>query len=238
MSPSFSIVLPTHNRAHMIRRALNSVQAQVFEDFELLVVDDGSTDNTKEIVESYNDPRFRYIYQDRGERVKAYNTGFKEATGKWLCMLDSDDMYVPYYLELLFMAITEVPEAKIFNFGGINVHRNYSTTLREPFRPAKKGKGHEIFKSGDIANGHFIFKRELLEETGYLPEEINCWLFAEAFKKQFPELYPLYENQAELGNPWGQDYALAYMLTRNHHMYPLDIYLYIVWGREEKKLEI
>lgn len=237
--PKFSIILPTHNRANMLHRALNSVAAQTYPDFELVIIDDYSTDKTKDLVEEYGDERFTYIRQEeRTERVVATNRGMKEATGEWLCFLDSDDMYVPYYLEMLSMAITEAPKAKIFNFGGFNVHRNYTTTLREPFRPEKKGKGHEMFRSGGIANGHFIFKRELLDEVGYLPEGMNCWLFADAFKEKFPELKPLYENQAELGNPWGQDFALAYMLTRKHYSIPLDIYLYIIWGREEKKLEI
>jgi len=237
-APKFSIIVPTYQRVKMLPRALNSLRYQNFDDFEVIIVDDGSTDGTEDYIKACNEKRFKYIKQDRGERVVATNRGMKEATGEWLCFLDSDDIWVPYYLELLSKAISEAPEAEIFNFGGLNVHRNYDTSLRAPYRPKRTGKGHEVFRSGHIANGHFIFKRKLLDEVGFLPEAKNCWLFAEAFKIKFPEIRPLYAKTAELGNPWGQDYALFYMLTRKHYSIPLNLYLYTIWGREEKKLNV
>lgn len=88
-----SIVLPTHNRAHLISRAIESVVDQTYSNWELIIVDDGSTDSTKEIIDRYNDPRIKYIYQDNQERSAARNRGIEEAAGEWICFLDSDDTY-------------------------------------------------------------------------------------------------------------------------------------------------
>ena len=239
----YSIITATYNRAHMVHRAIKSVQAQTYVgEFEHIIVDDCSQDNTDEVVGFYtgkSDVIVKYVKTPfHGDRTRARNLGMKEASGEWILWLDSDDLYVPQYLEMLDMAISAAPKAEIFNFGGIKVHRHYNSTLINVFTPELKGKGHESFRSGDIAAGHFIFKKKLLDEVGYLPEVNNCWLFAEEAKKEFPELRKMYEDQAELGNPWGDDYFMFYKLTRNHVSIPLDINLYIIWGREEKELKI
>ena len=77
MPPFFSIIIPTYNRAHLISMAIDSVIAQTFENWELIIVDDGSTDNTKELVDNYCsiDKRIRYIYQENAERSAARNNG-------------------------------------------------------------------------------------------------------------------------------------------------------------------
>lgn len=95
----FSIILPTYNRAHLISRATQSILEQSCYDWELIIVDDGSTDNTREVIEQFNDPRIKYIYQKNQERSTARNRGIQEAKGKWICFLDSDDTYEPNRLE-------------------------------------------------------------------------------------------------------------------------------------------
>ena len=97
----FSIVLPTFNRAKFIKNAINSVISQSFGDWELIIVDDGSTDNTKEIVKSFNDPRINYIYQKNSERSTARNRGIKESKANWICFLDSDDIFPDNRLSIL-----------------------------------------------------------------------------------------------------------------------------------------
>lgn len=239
----FSVVTPTYNRAHMVQRAIKSVQNQTTdESIEHIVVDDCSDDNTDDVMEYYKASAQRPIKylktEFTGDRVRARNLGMRNATGEWITWLDSDDMYVPYYFEVLHTAISRAPEYDIFNYGGINIHKSYNATLRPTFKPKIEGKGHEIFRAGDIPSGHFIFKRSLLDEIGYLPETNDCWQFAAAIKEQHPEMAKLYTGTQELGNPWGDDYALFYKLTRNHISKPLDVQLYIVWGREEKRLEL
>lgn len=104
MNPFFSIIIPTYNRGHILPKTIQSALNQEFEDWELIVVDDGSTDNTKEIIESFsqNDLRIRYIYQSNQERSAARNNGIKNSNGKYICFLDSDDEYDQHHLSTIF----------------------------------------------------------------------------------------------------------------------------------------
>lgn len=115
--PFFSIIIPTYNRAHTIRRPINSILAQTFTDWELIIVDDGSTDDTQEIVESYKDPRIRYVWQENQERSAARNHGISLAKGAWICFQDSDDEYLPEHLQVLYEGIQNNAEYKVIRTG-------------------------------------------------------------------------------------------------------------------------
>ena len=94
MEPFFSVVIPTYNRAHLIKETIESVQKQTFSDWELIIVDDGSTDDTKSVVKSVDDKRIQYVFQENAERSVARNNGFRHAKGQYICFLDSDDYYL------------------------------------------------------------------------------------------------------------------------------------------------
>lgn len=106
-SPFFSIILPTYNRAYILAETISKVICQSYQQWELLVVDDGSKDNTKEVVESINDVRVRYIYQENQERSVARNNGIKHAEGEYICFLDSDDIILDNHLDSLYRFIKE-----------------------------------------------------------------------------------------------------------------------------------
>lgn len=110
--PFFSIIVPAYNRAHMISGTIKSVLAQTYADWELIIVDDGSKDNTKSVVESYSDKRIRYIYQDNAERSAARNNGIRNSKGKYITFVDSDDYFLPRRLEMLHSAIVIAGEPK------------------------------------------------------------------------------------------------------------------------------
>jgi len=112
----FSIIIPTYNRAHILPNTIQSVINQTFSDWELIVVDDGSTDNTKKVVTTLNESRLKYIYQNNAERSAARNKGIESAKGKYICFLDSDDWYEPCHLQILFEKISSEnhPKALIF----------------------------------------------------------------------------------------------------------------------------
>jgi glycosyltransferase involved in cell wall biosynthesis len=99
--PFFSIIIPTYNRAHTIRRAIESVLAQTYADWELIIVDDGSTDKTAELVRSYEDRRIRYVWQENKERSAARNHGVQLAMGEYMCFMDSDDEILSEHLYIL-----------------------------------------------------------------------------------------------------------------------------------------
>ncbi len=103
-----SIIIPTFNRAGFICRAVDSVLKQSFEDLELIVVDDGSRDDTRRIISRYNDKRLVYIYQENRGVSAARNTGLAAAKGRYVALLDSDDFWLIHKLrhQLLFMSRT------------------------------------------------------------------------------------------------------------------------------------
>lgn len=94
-NPTVSVIIPTYNRAHLIERAIKSVLNQTYRDFELIIVDDGSTDNTAKVVKSFNDGRIKYIKQQKNKGGSAVrNIGIKAASGKYIAFLDSDDEWL------------------------------------------------------------------------------------------------------------------------------------------------
>ena len=109
-NPTVSVVIPTYNRAHLVGRAIQSVLNQTYQDFEIIVVDDGSTDNTEEVVKSFNDPRIRYIRHDQNRGGSAArNTGIKMARGEYIAFQDSDDEWLPEKLEKQMKVFKSAP---------------------------------------------------------------------------------------------------------------------------------
>lgn len=98
----FSVIIPSFNRAHQISNGLCSVLNQEFEDFEIIVVDDGSADNTEEVVATFQDKRIRYFKKENEERSIARNFGIKKAKGRYINFLDSDDIVYPNHLQTAF----------------------------------------------------------------------------------------------------------------------------------------
>ena len=105
-SPFFSIIIPTYNRAHVLGRTIDSVLSQSYADFELIIVDDGSTDKTNQLVESYEDERIKYYMISHGERSRARNYGVTKTRGKYVCFLDSDDTFLQHHLQVFNDAIS------------------------------------------------------------------------------------------------------------------------------------
>jgi glycosyltransferase involved in cell wall biosynthesis len=94
-----SVVIPLYNKAPYIQRAIDSVLAQTYADFELIIVDDGSTDGSGDIVRQYADPRIRLIVQENAGPGAARNRGLREANAEYIAFLDADDEWLPMYLE-------------------------------------------------------------------------------------------------------------------------------------------
>lgn len=109
--PSVSVIIPTYNRAGDLKEAMHSVLNQTFVDFELIVVDDGSTDNTRDVAESFTDPRVRYIFQVNQGASSARNVGIQVSQGEFIAFLDSDDLFLPEKLSLQVARMEEDPDA-------------------------------------------------------------------------------------------------------------------------------
>lgn len=113
-SPLISIVTPTYNRANFLPEAIESVLSQDYENYELLIIDDGSTDNSKDVIEKYMDSKkIRYLYQSNSGQSVARNRGIEEANGDFICFLDSDNRWLPGKLSASVEAFERNPEADI-----------------------------------------------------------------------------------------------------------------------------
>ena len=99
----FSIIIPTYNRAHLLSKSIESIIAQVYRNWELIIVDDGSTDNTKKVVNSFDDSRIKYYYKKNEERSIARNFGIDKASGVYISFLDDDDYYLPEFLNEFYI---------------------------------------------------------------------------------------------------------------------------------------
>lgn len=126
----FSIVIPTYNRAHLIERALTSILNQTLQDYEILVVDDGSNDNTGELIQKLNITQLKYIKTQNFGVAHARNVGIKNAGGSYITFLDSDDLMEPHHL---FCAKEEIiknnfPDTLHLNFKWGSLNKSFTHT--------------------------------------------------------------------------------------------------------------
>jgi glycosyltransferase involved in cell wall biosynthesis len=142
--PLVSVIMPTFNRADTIRRAIRSVQAQTFTDWELIVVDDGSTDNTVAMIEGC-DPRLKLIRQENQGTAGARNAGLSASAGSYIAFLDSDDEWLPHHLELCVSFLEAFPGEQFVtnelweDLGHGGVVKHYRAELEEYYpRMARK----------------------------------------------------------------------------------------------------
>ena len=129
MAPLVSVIIPTYNREKIITRAIDSVFAQTYRDFEIVVLDDGSQDNTKAVAQAYG-PKVHYFYQDNKGIAGARNAGMHQTAGDYIAFLDSDDYWLPGKLERQIALFSEHPE-----YGMVGCQfwvKKYSGAARKP----------------------------------------------------------------------------------------------------------
>lgn len=161
--PFFSVIICTFNRAHLLPRALDSVLAQTESSWEVLVVDDGSTDNTFDVVRPYLDraPNIRYMaHRNRGLPVSR-NVGIAAAIGEYVTFLDSDDWYAPDHLASRRGLIAQHPDAELLH-GGCQIIGN-------PFVPDKYDPTRMLDLHDLVVGGTFIFPRHYAVKIGGFP---------------------------------------------------------------------
>ncbi|MFC2186871.1 glycosyltransferase family 2 protein [Fulvivirgaceae bacterium LMO-SS25] len=154
--PFFSVVIPTFNRSQTVLRALNSLIAQTETDWEAIIIDDGSTDNTFDLLIPIieNHPQIKYIFQSNKGAAKAKNTGIFVASGKFITFLDSDDEFHLEHLEIRKKLLLENPELD-FIYGGVSVIGNQ-------WMPHKDGSNRTLKVTECIIGGTFVMRREAL----------------------------------------------------------------------------
>lgn len=114
--PKVTVVIPTFNQAHFLEDAVDSVLAQVYQDYEIVLVNDGSTDHTEEVARRYQD-KIRYVYQENQGLASARNTGIRAAAGEYVALLDSDDIWAPTFLTSMMALAQRFLEATVYYCG-------------------------------------------------------------------------------------------------------------------------
>ncbi len=194
----FSVVIPTYNRVHLLERAVRSCLAQSFNDFEIVIVDDGSSDGTREIVERIGDPRVAYVHQANLGGGAARNTGAEASRGLYLAFLDSDDEFLPGKLEAFHRAISCVPDqaTRTVWYSQLWFQRGSGNRLRKPSRAIRPGErvGDYLFAyEGLMQTSTLVVPRTLFEEVRFDPrlrrlQDLDLCLRLEAAGARFAML--------------------------------------------------
>lgn len=166
--PLISVIIPLYNKEAIIGRSIQSVLSQSFKDFELIIVNDGSTDGSAKMVKTFCDDRILFIEQENGGPSKARNTGIRHAQGDWIVFLDADDELLPDALSNFWSSHLRHKDADIIDYG---------TILKSGERTKKrlhKEEGYikNNFKSwfyGELmpGSGHSMFHTSLFKENLY-----------------------------------------------------------------------
>ncbi len=112
--PTFSIVIPVFNKEKFVAKTVESVLNQTFSDYEIIVINDGSTDASENIIQQFNDNRIRYFSKKNEGVAVARNFGIEKASADFICFLDADDYWFPRFLETMNQYIQKLPEQKVF----------------------------------------------------------------------------------------------------------------------------
>ncbi|WP_332628464.1 glycosyltransferase family 2 protein [Halalkalibacter flavus] len=138
--PFFSVVIPTYNRSNLLKEAIDSVLNQSFNDYEIIVVDDYSTDDTKKVISGYSDNRVKLFMNARSKGGGgARNTGIYNAMGKWVAFLDDDDYWLPNKLELQYQKILRLEDDVAILYSGYSKFDFENNEEIRRFYPQKRG---------------------------------------------------------------------------------------------------
>jgi glycosyltransferase involved in cell wall biosynthesis len=172
MKPRISVVMPVWNGEAYLREAMDSILTQTFTDFELIIVDDGSTDGTAEILQSYRDERIRIIQEGHLGFVGAVNRGVAAARAEWIARQDADDISLPTRLEKQWETIQKQPAA-VFCYIDIKAIGDQSRIERQPRLPRSRALValKSCFQCPVCVGAALIKRSTFLEAGGYRQEE-------------------------------------------------------------------
>lgn len=204
--PAVSIVLPTYNRAHVLPLAIRSVLDQDFRDLELIIVNDNASDNTEEVVKSFDDPRIRYYRNDPNLRLpRTLNRGFSLARGQYLTWTSDDNMFAPAAIGTM-VKVLESGEAD-FVFTDYEEFAETDPDGRPLIGRSVKLPDHPDMAKGNSIGACFMYTREVYEQIGdydpelFLNEDYDYWMrIARQFRLQhIPQsLYYFRRNEESL----------------------------------------
>ena len=193
--PTISIILPTYNRAHLISRAIESVLRQSYTDFELIIIDDASDDNTEEVVRSFQDSRIEYVRLDENKgSPAARNTGIKMARGEYIAFQDSDDEWLPAKLAIQVGIMREAPACVgVVYTGFLRVDRGKEEYIHYRRVARRSGNIHEeLLRRNFVTTASILARRESLVRTGLFDENLprlQDWELVIRLSKDYEFIY-------------------------------------------------
>ena len=223
--PVVSVVLPTRNRAACIGEAIASVQAQSFANWELIIVDDGSTDNTADVVTAYlADPRIRYLAQDFSGHSAARNRALEQSRGALIAYIDSDNLWYPHFLEAAVAALAAYPDCDLV-YGALVSEKHLASPRTILFEDFDRGR---LLRSNFIDLNTIVHRRSLTQAYGGFDEELTRlvdWDLVLRMTKDMParrvpvlaalyrtlddrrvgDIYPFEVNAAAIRRKWSSD---------------------------------
>jgi glycosyltransferase involved in cell wall biosynthesis len=176
MAPEVSVLIPSYNHAHYLGHAIRSVLNQSFSDWEVIIIDDGSTDDSQEVVAKFDDPRIEYIFQENQGLSAARNTGIRQANSETIALLDADDIWSEDYLETMVAPLRNQPEAVAVYCGFQYIDENGE----DVGIPSLKVVAPHEFREYFAANGNWlvpsgvVFRKAVAQEEGCFDESLRA----------------------------------------------------------------
>ncbi|MBN2057321.1 MAG: glycosyltransferase [Candidatus Saganbacteria bacterium] len=217
MSPKVSVIIAAHNHAHFLPECLNSVRRQSYADYEVIVIDNGSTDNTREVVAGLSWDKLRYHYQqDTGSVAGPRNTGIKLARGEYVAFLDSDDYWEPDKLKQT-MAILEQDRTIDVVSHDLLAKNESGGSFLLPVGPLKDDMYRQLLFCNRLLGSATVAKKSVMEEIGGFDgrpefvhaEDYEAWLRLAEKRKKFSFLNKVLGTYRIHGQNLSSDYERA-----------------------------
>jgi len=227
VSPEISVVVPAYNVRDYIADALLSLESQTFENFEVLVVNDGSTDDTAEVVKPFiqRDGRFRLLHKPNGGLSSARNFGIRHAQGKYIALLDGDDTYAPTKLATHVAVLEKFPDVGVvYSASRIMRDDGRLTWMSLSGKPIKSDPLLALLCKNFVGHGsNAVFRREIVDQVGEFDEalrsfeDVDFWLRVAANKH-----WSFYREKSALSyyrvRPSGLSFNVAQMQRCNEQV--------------------
>jgi glycosyltransferase involved in cell wall biosynthesis len=182
---TFSVVIPLYNKEQYVVDTINSVLNQTFNDYEVIVVDDGSTDHSKDRVKTIQSSRLKCIFQDNQGVAVARNTGIENANGDYIAFLDADDYWHPDYLETIYSLINRYPESDMYvsayrvvlENGKVRYSKtlNNEDTLIKSYWMTYKNVYDTVWTSATVIKQSAIYRAGMFTPGEEIGEDLDLW---------------------------------------------------------------
>ena len=172
--PFFSVIIPTFNRRDFLEKAVRSVLSQTCDDFELIIVDDGSTDGTQDLIRSFSDSRLEYIFQSNRGVSSARNRGLEKASGRFMAFLDSDDRWRAEKLERSLWHIRHYPKISVFHTNEIWYRKGLLLAQKKKHAKPSGRVYKKALALCCISISTAVVEKSVFKETGRFDESLEA----------------------------------------------------------------